>query len=79
MNKARVLLAVILIMAAAGGAMATKARSFLGYISNNGVYSAVYVPFDCPDTGPGCIYTSWNSQTFQVYTLSGLKFTPVKP
>jgi hypothetical protein len=79
MKKARVLLAVILIMAAGGAVMATKARSFIGYIVNAGVYSTVVVPFNCEDVGAGCIYTSWNGATFQVYTLSGARLYPVKP
>lgn len=79
MTKARILLAFILVIAASGAAMATKARSFIGYIESGGVYSAVYVPYNCPETGPGCIYTAWNGQAFQVYILSGLRFTPVRP
>jgi hypothetical protein len=79
MSKAKLMLAGILIMAAAGGAVATKARAFIGIIVNGGVYYTVLVPFDCPNTGPGCIYTSWDGGTFQVYTLSGLKLVGLKP
>jgi hypothetical protein len=79
MNKAKITLILILTMTAAAGAIATKARDFVGYINYAGIYYTVLVPFDCPATGGGCIYTSGNGQTFQVYTLSGLKFIPLKP
>lgn len=66
-------------MGAAGAVLATKAKSFKGYIINAGVYSTVIVPFNCDDLGPGCIYTSWNGNTFQVYTLDGTTFRAVRP
>ncbi|SDF60670.1 hypothetical protein [Chitinophaga filiformis] len=79
MNKAKLILALILLLAAAGAAMATKARSFIGFIANGPFYYTVYVPFDCPEDGWGCVYTSSNGLTYQVYTLSGIRFFPVKP
>jgi hypothetical protein len=79
MIRARIILVIILTMTAAAGAIATKARDFVGYINYAGIYFTVLVPFDCPSTGGGCIYTSGNGLTFQVYTLSGLRFIPLKP
>ena len=79
MNKSKLVLAFILLFAAAGAAMATKARSFVGFIADGNVYSPVFISFDCPDVGWGCIYTSSNNMTYQVYTLQGIRFTPVRP
>lgn len=79
MNKAKLILLVILISTAAAGAIATKARSFVGYINFAGIYFTVLVPFDCQGTGGGCIYTSGDGYTFQVYKLSGIRFIPLKP
>ncbi|SFF08321.1 hypothetical protein SAMN05518672_115120 [Chitinophaga sp. CF118] len=79
MKKAKILLTIILIMAATGAAVATRAKSFFGFIVNAGVYHTVLISFDCPETGKGCIYTSWDYATFQVYTLSGIKLIPRKP
>ncbi|SEW38882.1 hypothetical protein SAMN05428988_4939 [Chitinophaga sp. YR573] len=79
MNKAKLLVAVLLTLGAAGAAHATKAKAFMGYVYSGGVYTSVYVPYDCPETGYGCIYTSWNGNTYQVYMQSGIQFYPVKP
>ena len=79
MNKVKLLLAAVLIFAAAGAAKATKARDFMGYVYYNGAYTVVYVPYDCPESGYGCLYTSWNGVHYQVYMQSGIQFYPVKP
>lgn len=79
MNKARFILLIILTAAAAAGAISTKARDFVGYVNFAGIYFTVLVPFDCTSTGGGCIYTSGSGLTFQVYSLSGLRFIPLKP
>ncbi|UPK67991.1 DUF6520 family protein [Chitinophaga filiformis] len=78
MKKSKIILVAIVLLAAVGAAMATKARSFIGYINMGGVYSPVWVPFDCPQAGWGCVYTS-NNMTYQIYTLSGIWFNPVRP
>lgn len=78
MNKSKLVLAFIIVSAAAGAAMANRARSFIGYIGSGGIYSTVYVPFECPEIGWGCIYTS-GSNTYQVYTRQGILLNPVKP
>ncbi|SHN45516.1 hypothetical protein [Chitinophaga sp. CF418] len=79
MNKAKKILVFILASAAISAAYAMRARDFFGYIGlGGGLYSAVYVPFDCPEVGWGCLYTI-NSNTYQVYTLSGIRMNPVKP
>jgi hypothetical protein len=78
MKKARVVLIAILIMAAVGAAVASRARSFIGFVVDAGVYYTVLVPFDCPNTGGGCIYT-WDASTYQVYTLSGLRLVSLRP
>jgi len=79
MKRAKLILALIIAAAAVSAAYAFKARSFIGYIGSGGIYSAVWVSFECPDTGWGCEYTSTNGQTYQIYTLSGIRFYPVKP
>jgi hypothetical protein len=79
MNRMKILLAVILFIAAAGAAKATKARAFIGYIYNAGAYSPVYVPYDCPDVGYGCYYVAPNGRTYQVYMQSGVQFYPLQP
>lgn len=79
MNKPKLVLAFIIVFAAAGAAMATKARSFIGYINiGGGVYSQVWVSSQCPDLGWGCLYTT-NNMTYQIYTLSGIWLNPVRP
>jgi hypothetical protein len=79
MNHLKVLLVSVLIVAAALSAKATKARVFLGYIYSAGAYSSVFVPYDCPDIGYGCSYTSWNGIVYQVYEQVGTQFLPLKP
>ncbi|MBW8683079.1 hypothetical protein [Chitinophaga rhizophila] len=79
MKKAKMMLALIIAATAVSAAYAFKARSFFGYVVDGGVYSIVLIPFNCPAIGEGCIYTSWNNNTFQVYTLSGLRMNPVRP
>jgi hypothetical protein len=79
MNKPKLVLAFILAFAAAGAALTTKSRSFIGYIASGSSYHPVYVPFDCPDHGWGCQYTAANGLTYQVYTQAGVRFLPVKP
>lgn len=79
MNKAKKILIVIITAAAISAAYAMRARDFIGYIGlGGGLYSVVYVPFDCPETGWGCLYTT-NSHTYQLYTLSGIRMNPVMP
>ena len=79
MNKVKLLLAAVLIVAAAGAAKATKAKSFIGFIYSGGAYLPVYVPYNCPDVGSGCIYVAPNGRSYQVYTQSGLYFYPLQP
>lgn len=78
MNRAKWVLSFIVAAAAVGAAYAMKARDFFGYIRVGTLYSAVYVPFECPDIGWGCEYTT-NGSTYQVYTLQGIRMNPVKP
>jgi len=78
MIKAKLILSIIVAAAAIAAAFAFKSRAFIGYINAGGIYQAVYVDNVCPDVGWGCLYTS-NNNTYQVYTLSGIRMNPVKP
>ena len=79
MSKTKILLAAALTFTAAGAARATKARDFTGYIYVAGAYTPVYVPYDCPYSGYGCTYTTYNGYIYQVYQHSGLSYLPVRP
>jgi hypothetical protein len=68
-----------MIVAAAGAAKATKARDFYAYVLYNGAYMPVYVPYDCPDIGYGCTFSSRNGTAYQVYEQIGIQFYPLKP
>lgn len=72
MKKARIALASICILAAAGGVLAAKARFTEGYIIKNNVTIPVTVDEDCTVLGTGCKYTSSDNSTFQLlkYTTS---------
>jgi hypothetical protein len=79
MNHVKVLLVSALIATAALAAKASKPRVFLGYIYNAGAYTSVYIPYDCPENGYGCLYTTWNGYTYQVFQQVGNSFLPLKP
>lgn len=79
MKKKKLLIALLLIMGAAGAAQATKARDFNGYIYYRGAWMQIYIPFECPFNGWGCTYTFYDGITYQVYLQSGLTFYPIRP
>lgn len=78
MKKKKLLIALFLILGAAGAAKATKARDFIGYIYVNSAWMEIYVPFDCPFTGWGCTY-SYIGISYQVYYQAGVNFYPLRP
>lgn len=79
MKFKKLLIAMLLVIGAAGAARATKAREFIGYINVDGNYIQVYVPYSCPFTGIGCTYFSPTGYAYQVYLRNGLLFYSLKP
>ncbi|RFM35009.1 DUF6520 family protein [Chitinophaga silvisoli] len=78
MKKRKLLIALFLILGAAGAARATKARDFYGYIYLNGAWTQIYIPYECPYNGWGCTYPH-NGVVYQIYLQSGITFYPLKP
>jgi hypothetical protein len=77
MNKAKMMLVGILIIAAAGGAVASKAR-FIDYQYWDGnAYQPTSSPQDCHVTGAGC-QTIVDGQPTQLYRVLDGKLTWVK-
>lgn len=70
MKKARIALASICILAAAGGVMAAKARLTAGYITKDGITTTVTVAENCTNFGTGCLYTSTDGATFQLFKFT---------
>lgn len=78
MKKRKLLIALFLILGAAGAARATKARDFYGYIYQYGAWTQIYIPYECPYNGWGCTY-AYNGVVYQIYLQSGITFYPLKP
>jgi len=68
MNKPKMILVAICFLAAAGGALASKARRLDGFIFKGGVYVPQAINQNCPRLAAGCKYTSVDDATFQFYT-----------
>lgn len=79
MKKARMILMAITVLSIVGGILAFKVIFTTAYIKKNGTIISITVSEICTNPGLGCLYTSSDGTTFQLYlynTLGG--YYPVK-
>ena len=77
MKKPRIMLAAICLLAAAGGALAAKARFIQYWIETSpGVYTTVESPVECPG-GPFDCTTLISGKKYTFYLLEGSPLTYV--